>query len=648
MPPHPRRTRRAARPAGSCGSAAGAPEPPARVECSPAEARREALSSCLVRRAAIRRGFVRPGHEQADPLAVDLARRICRRKLPARDHGDAVRDLEDLVQILADDEHRGTALGHVRQHLANERRRPCVHAPGWLVDHQDSGLPVELASDHELLEIPAGERLRRRVGPARAHVEPFHDAVRHREGPGLVDEAGAYQAAPGRVAGEQHVVRKHEGRHRAVPEPLLGHERGTEPPARGDAAGAAGLSGDGDRVRHRREPLARQRIEELGLSVARHPRDRHHFARPHFERHVAQRHPERTVGRQRQRRGGEHRRAVASVRLGAHRVHVRAHHQSRQRGRGLGLRVDVRDHLAVAQDGGVVTELLHLLEPVRDVEHRAAVAGEPAQRHEELVRLLRGEHRGRLVHDQQPRLLQQATHDLDALALAHREIRDQRGRLQRQPELRRHPRDALAERPEIEPPGQGERDVLGHGERLEQREVLEHHADPEPPGRRRVRDVDRLAAPPELPVGGLERAVDDLDERRLAGAVLAEQRVDLAGRQAQRHPVVRGEVAEALDDVECLEEIPAAGTCRPVHRDAPAAAPGAGTANVDRPGSTRLRAVRASPVRAFRTSASDLFTAPLRPRLRAPGLPKWRGLHPAPGAAPRRRRRSRPGASSRW
>ena len=36
--------------------------------------------------------------------------------------------------------------------------------------------------------------------------------------------------------------------------------------------------------------------------------------------------------------------------------------------------------------------------------------------------LLRRQHRGRLVHDQQLRLLQQAAHDLDALALADRQV----------------------------------------------------------------------------------------------------------------------------------------------------------------------------------------------------------------------------------
>ena len=42
-------------------------------------------------------------------------RRIRRGELAARDHRDAIRDLEDLVEILADDQNRGPTLGHVRQ-----------------------------------------------------------------------------------------------------------------------------------------------------------------------------------------------------------------------------------------------------------------------------------------------------------------------------------------------------------------------------------------------------------------------------------------------------------------------------------------------------------------------------------------------------
>jgi hypothetical protein len=51
-------------------------------------------------------------------------------------------------------------------------------------------------------------------------------------------------------------------------------------------------------------------------------------------------------------------------------------------------------------------------------------------------------------------------------------------------------------------------------------------------------DLHRLAVPADLALVGPDRAVDDLHQRRLAGAVLAEDGVDLAGRDLQAHPVV--------------------------------------------------------------------------------------------------------------
>ena len=71
-----------------------------------------------------------------------------------------------------------------------------------------------------------------------------------------------------------------------------------------------------------------------------------------------------------------------------------------------------------------MADALHLLQPVADVEHRAAPRASRSQRDEQLVGLLRRQHRSRLVHDQQFGVLQQAAHDLDALALADREIGD--------------------------------------------------------------------------------------------------------------------------------------------------------------------------------------------------------------------------------
>ena len=154
----------------------------------------------------------------------------------------------------------------------------------------------------------------------------------------------------------------------------------------------------------------------------------------------------------------------------------------------------------------------------------------------------------------QARLLEETAYDLDALAFADREVRDEGGRLERQAVLRRHACDPLAERREVEPAGRRKRDVLRYRQRLEQREVLEHHADPEAPGGRGVGDGDRLATPAELAGGGLERAVHDLDQGRLASPVLAEQGMDPPRAEPHGHPVVRGELAETLHDLDRFEE----------------------------------------------------------------------------------------------
>ena len=160
-------------------------------------------------------------------------------------------------------------------------------------------------------------------------------------------------------------------------------------------------------------------------------------------------------------------------------LHLVADHHAGERGRRLLARIAMADHLAVAQHGGAVAHALHLFEAVRDVEDRLAFGAQPLERLEQLVGLLRRQHRGRLVEDDQVRRLQQAADDLDALALADRQVADQRIGIERQAvavgqRLRlggdRADRRVVVER---------QRDVLGRRQRLEQRKMLENHADAE-------------------------------------------------------------------------------------------------------------------------------------------------------------------------
>ena len=61
----------------------------------------------------------------------------------------------ELVEVLADDDHGRSARGKVDQRLADDGRRAGIHAPGRLVDDQYLGLAQHLAPDDEFLQIAA-------------------------------------------------------------------------------------------------------------------------------------------------------------------------------------------------------------------------------------------------------------------------------------------------------------------------------------------------------------------------------------------------------------------------------------------------------------------------------------------------------------
>ena len=94
-----------------------------------------------------------------------------------------------------------------------------------------------------------------------------------------------------------------------------------------------------------------------------------------------------------------------------------------------------------------------------------------------------------------------------------------------------------------------EHDVLGDGEDRDQHEVLVDHPDA---GGDRVAGAGEVldhVVELDLALVGLVEAVQDVHQRGLAGAVLAEKTVDLAWFDSQRDPVVRYEGSEAFGDV---------------------------------------------------------------------------------------------------
>ena len=178
---------------------------------------------------------------------------------------------------------------------------------------------------------------------------------------------------------------------------------------------------------------------------------------------------------------------------------------------------------------------------------------EVAQDAEQMVGLLRRQHAGGLVQDQDVGAAEQGLEDLDPLLHAHRQLRRpaRRGR----PRARSRARaPATSARARATPLGQREaalgaqQQVLQDGERLDQHEVLVDHADAGLDRVLRAADRPLLAVDQDLAAVGLVEAVEDVHQRRLAGAVLADDAVDRAGRDDEVDRPVGVDGAEPLVD----------------------------------------------------------------------------------------------------
>ena len=162
---------------------------------------------------------------------------------------------------------------------------------------------------------------------------------------------------------------------------------------------------------------------------------------------------------------------------------------------------------------------------------------------------------GGLVHQQQPRRAGERQRQLDALRVAVRERRaalaGESGHahaLEQRIGFGAHavgrPRGDAAMGAGMRQ--QRELDVLAHGHRREGRGDLERPADAHPRDGPRRQPVDPRAGQGHGPGVGRELPVDEIEARRLAGAVGADQRDQLAGGHGERDVVHHVVAAEGL------------------------------------------------------------------------------------------------------
>ena len=309
-------------------------------------------------------------------------------------------------------------------------------------------------------------------------------------------------------------------------------------------------AGEDDRLGVRGERFPAHGAQELVLPVAGDAGDAEDLAGPHLERDVLQRDAEFARLREAQAPRRQFRRTIFAFGGLGDLLQIGADHHLGHRTRGLALRVAVGDDLAAAQDGRGIAERDDLMQLVRDIEDRAAARGETLQRLEQLLDLLGRQHRGRLVHDEQARVQEKRAHDLDALAFADAQCRDDAAGIELEMVGVQNPVELGEELARGEARVEAERDVFQYRHRLEQREVLEHHADAEAARGARIGDSRGRAVEDDLPLVGREDAVDHLDEGGFAGAVFPEQGVNLARLDAQVDVVVRAHAGKGFADAD--------------------------------------------------------------------------------------------------
>ena len=217
------------------------------------------------------------------------------------------------------------------------------------------------------------------------------------------------------------------------------------------------------------------------------------------------------------------------------------------------------DDDAAAERRDPVGDLQHLVQLVRDEDDRLALGLERPEHLEELLRLLRGQDRGGLVEDQDVGAAIERLQDLDPLLLTDADPVDACigvdreavavGQLAHAP-----PGGVVVEQNGVVLRLDPEHDVLGHRHHRDEHEVLMHHPDAVLDRRLGRAELDRVSVEEDLPLVGRVQPVEDVHQRRLACAVLAEQRVHLAVDEVEVHSVVGEHPGESLRDPAQLEE----------------------------------------------------------------------------------------------
>src|ERR1051325_4760972 len=228
-------------------------------------------------------------------------------------------------------------------------------------------------------------------------------------------------------------------------------------------------------------------------------------------------------------------------------------------------------HVEIA-DGRAALGFVHV---VRRHEQRHTAAGELEQQVPQLATRDRVDARGRLVEEDDARAVHERGGEREALLPSAGERAGEAVAVRADVREVDRPLDALAALGAFQPvDGAEELEVLEHGEVAVERERLRDVADVAAHLLAFLFDVEAVDA--GVAGGGDEEAAEDADERRLAGAVRAEEAEDLAARDLQRDVVEGADGAEVLGDVLDVDADVVVGDGAPLIRPSATFSPRAG------------------------------------------------------------------------
>ena len=225
--------------------------------------------------------------------------------------------------------------------------------------------------------------------------------------------------------------------------------------------------------------------------------------------------------------------------------------------------------LPVAHDGDAIGDARHFLEPVRNIDDADAARGDLAHDDEKPLHFGGGERRRRLVHDEDLRCVGQRLGDGDDLPASDRKLAhglvdadvlaDDAEPLDRLPAHRRAVENPAAG--ELAP----EEQIGGDVQARHEVELLENRRHARGLGGARIVEADGLAVEQHLAGVRGKDAGENVHQRRLAGAVLTEQRMNLAPLEVEIDAAQSLDAAEMLGDA-AHDEQRGGGFGGPAHR----------------------------------------------------------------------------------